>query len=85
MYISTQSKESAPVEEMTAEQMKKALQEISPSTAGKISKEELFKMITRSGEKFSITDANQVLAFIPKENEWIDIETLCKILFPETQ
>lgn len=80
-YISTQQKKEGAAPKMDAEEMRKGLLEISPNNSGKISKDELFKIITGTGNKFSFTEANQVLSLLPKDDGWIDIEALCQLLF----
>jgi len=69
---------------MTREEFQKGLTEISPDTSGKISREELYKMLTTAGEKFSASEANQALSLIPKEDGWICVEEFSKILFSAT-
>ncbi|KAI5180002.1 hypothetical protein NEOKW01_0331 [Nematocida sp. AWRm80] len=80
-YISTQREAGVERGEMTYEELKRSLSELSPDGPVKISREELVKMITTTGDKLSITEANQVLSLIPKEEGYFNIEDLLKALY----
>ncbi|KAI5187456.1 hypothetical protein NEHOM01_2192 [Nematocida homosporus] len=80
-YVSTQKTQFTPSQDIASADIKQGLLEVAGNNAGKISREELLKMITTIGDKFTTSDANLALSLIPKENGWIDIEQLTDLLF----
>ncbi|OAG31216.1 hypothetical protein NEDG_01629 [Nematocida displodere] len=80
-YVSTQKTTQDSEQDMRLEELIQGLEEMSQDSSGRISREELFKVLTTSGDKFTTTEANQVLSLIPAEEGWISIEGLGQMLF----
>lgn len=80
-YISTQKEEKMPAQKMTLGEFKQSLNEMSTTSSGKISRDELFKILTTIGDRFTFQEASQALSLVPNENGWISIEEFAQILF----
>lgn len=62
--------------EVDASALQEALLEMDSEGHGRIQREELHRLLTSVGDKFSALEAAQVFSFIPVEDGYVDIRKL---------
>ncbi|KAI5171472.1 hypothetical protein NEFER03_0794 [Nematocida sp. LUAm3] len=83
-YISMQE-DHQETQEMTKDEVRRGLMEISLNNSGILQRDELFKLLTSSGQKFTPKEANLAISLLPKKDGAIEVSALVEALFCESQ